>query len=140
MTENSYVVPVFHEIEGLHDASILVERIDQNYVLTCQLPKIVDPIYASDFDCYAALQVLRSQAEKKGWRICCLGSRKNVWPSAMARQMGGGKKAYSIELGTPTSRDSFISVFDPDTPENYCTVENQNAFVKEWFKSLSLLS
>lgn len=54
----------------------------------------------------------------------------------MSRSMGGGIKAYTLELGQPGSMDALVEIFDPDSPENYSSVVDQEAFAASWFQSL----
>src|SRR5208282_5060184 len=45
-------------------------------------------------DAYKAMQALREYLEAKGCQLLCAGARPDVFPSAMSRDMGGGRLAY----------------------------------------------
>lgn len=103
----------------------------------CQL-KCVDgsiSYFADDSeDFFSALLILRRQFERNGVQLLCQGARRNVWPSAMARQMGQGRKAYACELRKPAS--SLVGIFDPAHASECVSVAEQRAFHEQWFKSL----
>ncbi len=64
-------------------------------------------------DLFECLTMLRSKyLEKKECFILCNGSRMDVYPSRMSRQMSGGKKAYVIRLGKQARRSDLIDIFN----------------------------
>lgn len=116
--------------------TLTVREIGDEYIISCELPISDELISGRADDCFAALQIIRKMAEGQGWSICCKGARRNVWPSAMSRQMGGGVKAYTLEMGQQGQLDSLVEIFDPDAPESYSSVADQEAFAQAWFESL----
>jgi len=91
---------------------------------------------ASDlFDC---LIVLREQyLEKKKYIIQCNGARKDVYPSRMSRQMSGGLKAYSMQLGEPANAPQLLDIFDYEKDLScLATVNEQKEFYEKWLDSL----
>lgn len=50
--------------------------------------------------------------------------------------MGGGVKAYVLEMGRQGSADSLIEIFDADVPDSYSCVADQEAYADAWFESL----
>ena len=134
MDIETFVVPFHHEEHGTHHVTIEVRELDDDYYLTCSLPGTSEIVTATESDAFSALQILRRKTEGKLWMICCMGSRQNVWPSAMSRDMGGGFKAYILLPGKQAT--DLVYVFDPDTPEYYSTVADQEAYSRSWFASL----
>jgi hypothetical protein len=136
MDTDQYRLKAFNVEHGLHDVTIEVREVGDEYLLSCKLPVSGELLTGQADDCFAALQALRRKAEGQNWMICCKGARRNVWPSAMSRQMGGGVKAYVLEMGRQGRVDSMVEIFDEDTPESYSTVTDQEAYAHAWFKSL----
>ena len=60
--------------------------------------------------------------------------RRNVWPSAMSRQMGGGVKAYILTTGQPATE--IVLIFDPDPKPDGSSVAEQEAYSQGWLESL----
>lgn len=70
--------------------------------------------YAADGrDLFQCLTAVRRAVERHGLRICCLGSRPDVFPSGMSIQMSGGRKAYRHHRGRRPTRADLVDVFDP---------------------------
>lgn len=134
MPDDEYKIPVQHDTEGTTSVVLTVRELDDDYLVACKLPGLNDVLTSQASDCFAALQGIRRKAEERGWRICCAGSRKNVWPSGMSRDMGGGFKAYVLTLGEQAR--SMVNILDPDKPESYCSVADQESFAKQWFGSI----
>jgi len=76
-------------------------------------------------DLFAALETIRLQLEPSGVLICCQGARADVYPSGMARQMGGGRRAYRLRAGKRSTRDDLVDIFDPAEPDEVVTVQEQ---------------
>lgn len=121
---------------GMHDLVLEVREVGDDYLLSCRLPLSDALLTGQADDCFAALQIIRREAEGRDWKICCKGARRNVWPSAMSRQMGGGVKAYVLKMGQQAQADSLIEIFDDDDPEWYSWVSDQEAYANAWFESL----
>lgn len=82
-------------------------------------------------DLFDGLIMLRNELEKSGKKVLCNGARKNVWPSGMCRSMGGGRKAYVMEMGCPAREK--VNIFDYAAPELIVTTKEQEEYSKEWF-------
>ena len=87
-------------------------------------------------DYFEALTMLRKKFEPEGLLIVCNGSVENVYPSAMARSMGGGLKAYRLTMGTPAKTADLVSIFDATLNSPPASVEQQEAFYQTWLLSL----
>ena len=92
------------------------------------------PYYGEGSDYFEALQILRKRFEKNQIKLLCEGAKKEVWPSSMSREMGGGIKAYKCYMGQPAKE--MVNIFDADETMEYASVEEQSQYHKEWFKSL----
>lgn len=87
-------------------------------------------------DLFESLINLRQQLHSKDILLLCNGSRRNIFPSPMLRQSGGGKKAYLLRLGVPARREDIVNIFDPAEINDVDTIENQKKFYDQWLKSL----
>jgi hypothetical protein len=85
-------------------------------------------------DLYKAMQALRKHLEAKGGQLLCAGARPDVVPSGMSRDMGGGRKAYVIQLGKQATE--FVDIFAYAEPAAVGTVQQQREFVEAWWASL----
>ncbi|HEY3606445.1 MAG TPA: hypothetical protein VGL06_03045, partial [Pseudonocardiaceae bacterium] len=57
------------------------------------------PYTATGPDMFETLVRLRRQPEPDGLMIAVQGSRRDTYPSGMARDMGGGRRVYVLHLG-----------------------------------------
>jgi hypothetical protein len=85
-------------------------------------------------DLYKAMQALREHLEAKGGQLLCAGARPDVVPSGMSRDMGGGRKAYVIQLGKQATE--IVDIFAYAEPAAVGTVQQQQKFVEAWWASL----
>ena len=101
------------------------------YRLELAVPEIgAQTAEASDvFECLCRV---RTQLDREGIRLCCNGARLNVWPSGMARDMGGGLKAYVLQVGRRASIDDLVDIFDSAPIEDIATVAEQRRFTEKW--------
>ncbi|MEM9701406.1 MAG: hypothetical protein AAF907_03030, partial [Planctomycetota bacterium] len=120
---------------GTHLNDVLVSG-NGAYALSSKLPVTGEPVTARASDCFKALQSLREQAATAGWALHCMGARRNVWPSGMARDMGGGLKAYLMTMGKHARREDLVGIFEPDDAPDGSTVAEQKAFFEKWLDSL----
>ena len=83
---------------------------------------------AIEDDAFDALSAVRLELERDGWLLGVEGARGDVWPSGMARDQGGGLRAYRLRRGrTPRSED-LVDVFAPAT-EHLAIVAEQRLAV-----------
>lgn len=75
---------------------------------------------AEQLDLFECLRAVRCALDEEGALLCCEGARRDVFPSGMARQMGGGRKAYRIA----TDR-VLVDIFAPTDCNEVCTVDEQ---------------
>lgn len=83
-----------------------------------------DPVEEVADDAFEALCRVRDHLEPRGWRIGVVGAQADVWPSGMARDQGGGLRAYRV--GEDRVGD-LVDVFAPTDPDTVTTVAAQRA-------------
>ena len=89
---------------------------------------------ADDF--FDALLSVRAELEAKGLLIAVLGASREVWPSAMSRQMGGGLRAYRMVMGKQALTRDLVDIFEASSDVVPVTIRDQMAFRDAWFDSL----
>lgn len=75
-------------------------------------------------DAFEALCLVREELEPFGWLIGVAGAQADVWPSGMARDQGGGLRAYRM---TAERVGDVVDAFEPVDPETVTTVALQRA-------------
>jgi hypothetical protein len=107
-----------------------VGTVGRNYTLEVDLAGLgtVRTVGPDQFEC---LLQLRNEVEPLGYRILVNGARRNVWPSGMGRDMGGGRKAFVLVLGVP-GRPDLVDIFEPAPESEIARVEDQRAFFERW--------
>ncbi|GAA3599115.1 hypothetical protein GCM10022198_24200 [Klugiella xanthotipulae] len=83
-----------------------------------------EPTAAEAADAFEALCVVREALEQRGWRIGVTGAQADVWPSGMARDQGGGLRAYRM---TTDGIAGLVDTFQPVNPTTVVTVAAQRA-------------
>lgn len=86
---------------------------------------------------WGALIKLRKILESKNIRLLCKGCSKNVYPSPMILDMGDARVAYRMILGQQVLKEDLVFIFDPCTPQEYATIEEQEDFYHRWYNSFS---
>src|SRR5690606_8616705 len=84
-------------------------------------------------DAFEALCLVREELEPYGWRIGVAGAQADVWPSGMARDQGGGQRAYRV---TAEQVGELVGTFEPVPPATVVTVARQRAEADRMFKAL----
>jgi hypothetical protein len=93
---------------------------------------------ASGIDYFAAFQEIRLQLEAEGLIPFCYGASLNVWPSGMCRSMGNGMVGYRLKMGTSTTREDIVRIFDAGADIVPASVSQQRQFFEEWGKSFAV--
>lgn len=81
-------------------------------------------------DAFEALCLVREQLEPLGWRLGVAGAQVDVWPSGMARDQGGGLRAYRVTGGQV---GGLVDTFEPVDPATVTTVAKQQAAIERSF-------
>lgn len=92
-----------------------------------------DPVEEIADDAFEALCLVRDHLEPQGWRIGVVGAQADVWPSGMARDQGGGLRAYRV--GEDRLGD-IVDVFEPADPDTVTTVAAQRAETDRRFERI----
>jgi hypothetical protein len=82
-------------------------------------------------DLFECLADVRRRLEPEGVFLCCEGARRDVFPSGMARQMGGGRKAYRHSASGDSPRPQLVDIFAPTDCSAVCTVDEQIASLRK---------
>jgi hypothetical protein len=90
-------------------------------------------------DFFEALKQLRLDLEKTDALLYCFGASENVYPSGMQKSMGPAILAYKMRIGSPTSRQDIVNIFEADETVVPSTVEQQERFRERWIDSLRKL-
>jgi len=103
---------------------------DRQYTLELEIPNLgLHQTHGPDqFECLLRARV---ELEPQGFRFLVNGARRNVWPSGMARDMGGGKQAYVLVLGQ-RGRPELVDIFDPADESQIVLVQEQRDFFQTW--------
>ncbi|HWM15332.1 MAG TPA: hypothetical protein VNP97_01975 [Microbacterium sp.] len=105
------------------DATIAWRTEDRLWVVAIDSPAF-DPVQARAHDAFEALCLVRDELEPHGWRIGVAGAQADVWPSGMARDQGGGLRAYRM---TEERVGDLVDTFEPVDPATVTTVAEQRA-------------
>lgn len=81
---------------------------------------------------FSAFCDIRWEMEKENIYLNCYGASKNVYPSPMSIDMGGGMLAYKLTLGQHARTSDLVSIFDTGDDIILSTVEEQEAFYHLW--------
>lgn len=106
-----------------HDATVAWARAGQQWDVTVTCPAF-GSVSARGSDAFDALCLVRDELEPAGWRIGVVGAQSDVWPSGMARDQGGGLRAYRL---TEEGVVGVVGTFDPADPTTVTTVAEQRA-------------
>jgi hypothetical protein len=88
-------------------------------------------------DFFECLIEMRNLFESRGLLVACNGSRYDVYPSRMSRQMSNGLKAYVLTLGRQASKGDVVEIFDEtEEVEKLGSVKRQREYYDEWVRSL----
>lgn len=85
---------------------------------------------------FEALTSLRKEFEPEGFRLECYGCSRRVYPSAMARSMGYGEKAYRLEIGRPARSVDLVSIFEAGPEVQPAALADQEQYYRDWLESL----
>jgi hypothetical protein len=87
-------------------------------------------------DLFECLVALRREVERSGDQVVCAGARRDVYPSRMAREMGGGRLAYVLRAGQPAGRKDLVDIFAPAEAGLVGSVDEQRRNFEAWLEML----
>ncbi len=111
-----------------HDGPVPTYRIE----LVTRLGSYTCPYTATGPDMFEALVRLRRQLEPDGLMVAVQGSRRDTYPSGMARDMGGGMQVYVMRPGLGARGEDLVKTLDDAPPDQIATVGEQQAFTEAW--------
>ena len=96
-----------------------------------------DEIFSGEAgDVFEAFAQARGSLWRRGILALCYGASRNVFPSPMARDMGGGMKAYRLAIGHQALSKDLVFIFDTGPDVDPVPPEEQAAFYNQWLVSL----
>jgi hypothetical protein len=119
--------------QGLETARLECDRVNRSltFIRTNGLTRTY--ISYDFFGCFGALR-----SEFSDITFLCKGSKLNVHPSRMSSQMSHGLVAYELRMGTPSSEEDIVRIFDYDDTNLTNNIGDQKTFYLDWVKSLQL--
>ena len=111
-----------------HDGPMPSYRIE----LVTRLGNYTCPYTATGPDMFEALVRLRRQLEPDGLMVAVQGSRRDTYPSGMARDMGGGMRVYIMRPGLRGRREDLVKTLDDASPDQIATVDEQQESAEAW--------
>jgi hypothetical protein len=103
-----------------------IELVTREGTYTC-------PYTATGPDMFEALVRLRRQLEPDGLMVAVQGSRRDTYPSGMARDMGGGMQVYVMRAGRSARQEDLVEPLGDASPDQITTVDEQRAFAEAWW-------
>ncbi len=91
-----------------------------------------DLFTATGPDMFEALLRLRRQLEPYGYAVAVQGARRDVWPSGMARDMGGGMKAHVMRPGQDATLSGLVQTLDDAPVDLLGTIAEQEKHRDSW--------
>jgi hypothetical protein len=114
-------------------ATFEINAVENRCLLTCRYRDKTISSEAADF--FDALISIRRQLQRDGLMPYCYGASLNVFPSAMARDMGQGLRAYKLLVGKHATRADLVDIFDEGTDVVPADVDTQEQFYRDWLGS-----
>ena len=115
----------------VHEATVSWRLEGTVWIVTVESPEL-GSVEARADDAFEALCRVREQLEPAGWRLGVAGAQVDVWPSGMARDQGGGLRAYRL---TDTVAGPIVDTFEPVDPATVTTVVDQEAAAERFHGS-----
>ena len=123
--------------DSMKEARLNIFRDINNTKIDFELDDLKFTKNADDY--FAALIEIRKELEPKGIKLLCKGCSRNVYPSNMSIEMGGGWIAYEMKMGKEVEREDHVCIFDACTLEEYATIEEQLLFFEQWYENIKLV-
>jgi hypothetical protein len=101
-----------------------------------QLEWTGEPIDVGAPDMFEALVRIRERLEPQGWFVAVQGSRLDVYPTAMQREMAGGLNVHVMRMGEQARLGDVVETFAEADPSTLATVAAQRERAVEWERSV----
>ena len=131
-----YEIPLRLSSGETHPAEVTL--LDEGEDCTLELRFDGECLSATDEDFFDAFAQIRKVLWERGIVPLCYGASRDVFPSAMARSMGGGVKAYRRTLGAHSRLEDLVFIFDGGPDIEPVSPEEQEEFYDQWLASLGL--
>jgi ClpA/ClpB-like protein len=95
-----------------------------------------EPIDVGADDMFEALVRIRERLEPQGWFVAVQGSRLDVYPTAMQREMAGGLNVQVMRMGEQARLGDVVETFAEADPSRLATVAAQRERAEEWMRSV----
>jgi Clp amino terminal domain, pathogenicity island component len=95
-----------------------------------------EPIDVGADDMFEALVRIREQLEPQGWFVAVQGSRLDVFPTAMQREMAGGLNVQVMRMGEQARLGDVVETFAEADPSTLAMVAAQRERAEEWMRSV----
>jgi hypothetical protein len=92
-------------------------------------------VESTSTDFFQSLCEVRDLLAQDGLMPFCYGASLNVYPSGMARDMGGGLKAYKLAAGRHARADNLVEIFAEGPDVIPASVAAQEQFYRDWLAS-----
>lgn len=120
--------------EGIVRGASISWRFDEPYSWVVEITSAgFGTAQARAYDAFEALCIVREELEPYGWRIGVAGAQADVWPSGMARDQGGGLRAYRM---TPERVGDLVDTFEPVDPSTVTAVALQRAETDRLYEAI----
>jgi hypothetical protein len=114
-------------------ATFEINDVENRCLLTCRNRDKTISAEAADF--FDALISIRRQLQLESLIPYCYDASLNVFPSAMARDMGQGLRAYKMTPGKHAKIADLVDIFDEGTDVVPADVDAQEQFFRDWLGS-----
>jgi hypothetical protein len=121
---------------AIEEAELIVSTESQGYSMRCTLNGLGN-VTSEAGDVFECLTRIRHQLDPLGYRLLVNGASRHVWASGMARDMGGGWRAYRLTTGKQAQIEDLVEVLAPAPESDVASVEDQEAFMRSWVDSIS---
>lgn len=114
----------------VHEATV-TWRYDEAWVVAVSSAELGAVEKRAD-DAFEALCLVREELEPLGWRLGLAGAQVDVWPSGMARDQGGGLRAYRWRN---EQVEGLVDTFAPVDPATVTTVDEQRSAADRFYEA-----
>jgi ClpA/ClpB-like protein len=95
-----------------------------------------EPIDVGADDMFEALVRIREQLEPQGWFVAVQGSRLDVFPTAIQREMAGGLNVQVMRMGEQARLGDVVETFAEADLSTLATVAAQRERAEQWMRSV----
>lgn len=126
-----YKVPLLYPDATEIEATIELDK--DGYQIVLIAPGIHECVEHAD-DYFDAFAEIRGRLAKRDIYPICYGASRDVWPSGMCRDMGGGLKAYQFDASG--NADMLVDIFATGPGINPVSPKEQREFMGKFLRHL----